>query len=149
MQNIQTIYHAIKKAIKIALKSIDAKMIFKPNSLPQNKIGKWCAERKEINHLIELEMFVVLVTCLAPIITFRKGNLSQQIRFSNFQPIYLLSISAAATILISKWVRLVKVDILTPRTKHVLVIIHSNAVSTFYTYLLICQFSRFLKPSRP
>ena len=149
MQNIQTIYHAIKKAIKIALKSIDAKMIFKPNSLPQNKIWKLFAERKEINRLIELKMFVVLVTCLAPIITFRKGNLSQQIRFSNFQPIYLLSISAAATILISKWVRLVKVDILTPRTKHVLVIIHSNAVSTFYTYLLICQFSTFLKPSRP
>ena len=140
MQNIQTIYHAIKKAIKIALKSIDAKIIFKPNSLPQNKIWKLFAERKEINRLIELKMFVVLVTCLAPIITFRKGNLSQQIRFSNFQPIYLLSISAAATILISKWVRLVKVDILTPRTKHVLVIIHSNAVSTFYTYLLTYLF---------
>ena len=149
MQNIQTIYHAIKKAIKIALKSIDAKIIFKPTCSPKIKLENGVQKEKEINRLIELKMFVVLVTCLAPIITFRKGNLSQQIRFSNFQPIYLLSISAAATILISKWVRLVKVDILTPRTKHVLVIIHSNAVSTFYTYLLICQFSRFLKPSRP
>ena len=145
MQNIQTIYHAIKKAIKIALKNIDAKIIFKPNSLPQNKIWKLFAERKEINRLIELKMFVVLVTCLAPIITFRKGNLSQQIRFSNFQPIYLLSISAAATILISKWVRLVKVDILTPRTKHVLVIIHSNAVSTFYTLLIYLSIFKIFK----